>query len=960
MAERNLSVCLFLIVVFTFPILSFTDVQGQSSEFFISGQALDYVTNDYLRNASVSIWHSSNRGSSVTWNFIKEVKTDLNGKFSVKVQSGFQYRVYSYNLNSESKALDYAPSFEDFFLIENVTLFFRLIPAASIVFDGSLWFVESSKPSTQYSFIIVDNSASRLNNGSFVNIYGASSHNFLGLPLNRILVPVDRNITIIVNATVIVGTAAVFRSFTINDLKHLNMTKGRTVSTDIRKYSSQANLDIVYGRLSVSEQLIEKLELQDFYVVAERQDLSKVRKLLMSAQTKYDNRQYDECYSNIREGYLNVVTTIQRLEDIYANATSSVIFLTFFLAFTALAVSYLLSKRLLIRGLMSIPFFGILFLLFYLTYPGCRVVPWSLLIPVAAASLGIVTIITPLFSALVGERIVSIMSLAKLNLGRRRLRFILTLMSTIVLVMSFVSLTSFSAGYGLTTKPFYTLSANPKGVLMKQFILPEYRSAIGFYALDSSTLNLLNERVNIITVAPKAETLPATVSFMSLSPIGNPSITARIFGILGIKASVESQVTHIERIVVQGRYLIDGENDTGLISVLMARDLGVKVGENIILNVGATPKKEMKIVGLFDDGLFSSLRDIDGELLIPKKKVMFEGMDPVLRPCESYETIITTWHNALELPTVALSRIDILTEDSKSDSSIARDIALEQGFDVYYSTGSQNYEIVVSTYLETKGLAILIPWVIVIISMIITVLNSIFEQQREIAILSSVGLNPSHLAGLFISEALIIGIVGGGIGYLLGLGSYKLMAFFSIIVEVRSKVSAAWSIAAVSVSLAAVLVGALIALRYSVVITPSLMRRWQKEENAPSIGKSWVFQMPIRLQEADLDPMFKYVISRFQKRLQAVSIDLNPEDFRLTLSDEENAGIKTKTFKFSCIPRQRITIGGVSFNLVASKGKDDDAYSLMVVFGMGKDNAVYKTADFLRMEIIGWNTLKRK
>jgi putative ABC transport system permease protein len=139
-------------------------------------------------------------------------------------------------------------------------------------------------------------------------------------------------------------------------------------------------------------------------------------------------------------------------------------------------------------------------------------------------------------------------------------------------------------------------------------------------------------------------------------------------------------------------------------------------------------------------------------------------------------------------------------------------------------------------------------------------MNAIFERRKEIAILSSVGLNPTHIGTLFMAEAAIIGIVGGGVGYLLGIGGYQAMLALSITVEVRQKISAVWSLASVGVALAAVLVGAVIAIKNSVSITPSTLRRWTMEQKVEDNGELLQFNIPIRLRENEVDPLLNFIM----------------------------------------------------------------------------------------------------
>ena len=92
--------------------------------------------------------------------------------------------------------------------------------------------------------------------------------------------------------------------------------------------------------------------------------------------------------------------------------------------------------------------------------------------------------------------------------------------------------------------------------------------------------------------------------------------------------------------------------------------------------------------------------------------------------------------------------------------------------------------------MEGEGLPLIIPWAIVVLNVVVTMLNSLFERRREINILSSVGLNPAEIASIFVAEASIMGFIAGGLGYLLGLSFYRLMPLLGLTLEVQQKVSA--------------------------------------------------------------------------------------------------------------------------------------------------------------------------
>ena len=103
--------------------------------------------------------------------------------------------------------------------------------------------------------------------------------------------------------------------------------------------------------------------------------------------------------------------------------------------------------------------------------------------------------------------------------------------------------------------------------------------------------------------------------------------------------------------------------------------------------------------------------------------------------------------------------------------------------------------------MEGEGLPLIIPWAIVVLNVVVTMLNSLFERRREINILSSVGLNPAEIASIFAAEASIMGFIAGGLGYLLGLSFYRLMPLLGLTLEVQQKVSAVRALAAIGISI---------------------------------------------------------------------------------------------------------------------------------------------------------------
>ena len=176
---------------------------------------------------------------------------------------------------------------------------------------------------------------------------------------------------------------------------------------------------------------------------------------------------------------------------------------------------------------------------------------------------------------------------------------------------------------------------------------------------------------------------------------------------------------------------------------------------------------------------------------------------------------------------------------SYNATDFAERLALERGYLSWANTIEGYFSYRLGNYFQGKGASLVIPWIIVVLNVIITMLNSLFERRGEIEILSSVGLNPAQISAVFIAEAFITGFIAGGFGYLIGLGFYKGLSILNIGLLVQQKVSAIWSLAAIGLAISAVFTGAYAALQNSIVITPSLMRRWIIKRDKESFQEPW-------------------------------------------------------------------------------------------------------------------------
>ncbi|MCK4953278.1 hypothetical protein KAS14_05800 [Candidatus Bathyarchaeota archaeon] len=939
----------------------------------IEGLVIEDLTNDPIENATVIIWTEGGKLKSTS-------ETDSNGYYKIEIEGGVECRVYAYYDNQSTLGFDYVPAFQSFYLHEEteVNITFRLVPAASIILDGDILFVESTKTPSKITFTVIDpNSGFPLTGNDRVYIYEDtySSHtHFLDLTSSHVIIPADVDVNIKVNSSVFVenegyGSSIVYHDFIIGSGESFKLSKGLMVHVDVRKYSTQFNLNLLKDLVGNVEETLNETEKKGFYIIAETRDLETIGGLMKKAEEELTQDLYDKSHADLREAYIGIADLNNRLGLMHAEASISTNILIIFLAFTAIALAYIFLERVPQKVLATCIIYAALLLVLHRTYPGSKIIDTALFLKTGIASLSAAFSFAFILPHILKERAVegriafrsaltAVFSMAKRNLRRRRLRFTLTLITVTVLVMSFVSLTSFSTGYGLTARPLVTATPPSEGFLIRTPRSPTLPSIITFLALNPSAVDWIQGKSETTLIAPKAENIPSLEPLAKLEFANNSAQVIQLHGILGIQPSAEDSITHFNSIIIDGRNLRDNE-EAVLISTLAAEKLNATIGDKLLSN-----GFEVELVGIFEGNLFNQLRDLDGTPITPKKTIMIDPGDAsrhipptyAVVPCNPSEIVITTWQNALNYSRVLLSRIAAQVNDAQNILPLARRVALERDYWVWSAIGGQVYLTSLKEYFEVKGLPIFIPWFIVMLNIVTTMLNAIFERRREIAILSSVGLNPSHITALFVAESSIIGIIGGGVGYLSGLSLYRIMSMLSITLEIRQKVSAAWSIGALGIAATAVVIGALVALRSSVIVTPSLLRRWKVKEKPSTLEEQWVFNIPTKIRQSEINAFLDYIKRRFKKYESNVDV---LRIGRLKQIDEETPQDITKRIKFNYYYGGGTFGGFFTVNeFVATKKKGEEIYTIKM-FSKGSEDWSYKTANFIRTLILEWSAVKK-
>jgi len=363
------------------------------------------------------------------------------------------------------------------------------------------------------------------------------------------------------------------------------------------------------------------------------------------------------------------------------------------------------------------------------------------------------------------------------------------------------------------------------------------------------------------------------------------------------------------------------------------------------------------VVGILDDAKVNQLRDLDGQSPLPMKivetgrvempatLVITEG----LVPCDASEVIITTFGEFFGHPEFNLIRLDLLLQEGLDLGEYAVKLALVKGFQAWASTVDGVHMANLTTYYEGKGLPLLVPWMIVVLTVAVTTLNSLFERRREIYVFSSIGMNPSHISGIFLAEVTMLGLVASGAGYLFGLVWYKLMAFFTVSLQVKMKTSAIWALGAMVVSLAAVLAGSWTVLRTSTVITPSLRRRWYSTRQIePAQGRQEQI-LPVTLAESEINEFESYVYNALASHMN----DINNFTAQIKKTRKMEDGNPTYIIDF-VYRAAHAPVGGIyAINRLTIK-REPEGRCVVLFTSRGDSESTVKASSLMRKTVLQW------
>ncbi|MGB9760010.1 MAG: FtsX-like permease family protein [Thermoproteota archaeon] len=589
--------------------------------------------------------------------------------------------------------------------------------------------------------------------------------------------------------------------------------------SDLANFIKHENMKIINNLTSSINNYMNLLENQGYYLENTREKFSNALKILGVQNSS-------NFLISVTSQKLSYELLKEVLSSLRSFSTSSVFFIYMFLltGILSLALARIIAKKPDNGYFVPIALFIILFTMVSQTFPQTKLDLSSLLI-VFLFIVILVWLCVALYNLLELENIktaggvslfaaISVMfSFISGFLSKRKLRTFLVLFSIVTITWGLTCLSSVSVSF--TT---YSQTLGIKSSLGKTYLVLE--STSNSISVTPNLLYFLSQINEIQSIAPK---LTWTNLISPLDTIAGVPIS----GVVSVSTN-SPLVYQLESAVSPNEALYEVASSQGkiIISDLMAKSSGKQVGDLVFIK-----GRRYQIAGILNSKVLSKISDVDGQDLLPK--VMVAESPASIPP----ENVIILNDRDVTFSGSFVNKLYLKLEGNVPVSNIANAISMFQNLFVYVAKPNSTMEVYYpSTKFNVVGSELILPIILGFLIIFLTFSSYTYERKREIFTLTTIGANPDHIFLIFLYESAVIGFVGGALGYILGIATFRFLSFTGIIIPVDVKVDIGSSILILFFTIFMSIVGALLpSLRASVSAVPSLRRRWSTE--AILVGK---------------------------------------------------------------------------------------------------------------------------
>jgi hypothetical protein len=796
----------------------------------------------------------------------------------------------------------------------------HLPKAANIILEDDIRFVESPNISPAPSFLVkvlkLDGSTfqSEYPNEDLIILYGPNSEDarFLDLDERIVIVPADEELILEVNSIILLErekTGADYYGFleflVDNQEKGYLLEHGNQIELSLAEYALPLSFEVIQSEVSNLFSELGKAERSGFYVSDQKRKTNEVNELIEEARGKLQVKQYTNSISDLRIGYLKIISIIEELEGMGDTARTGINLIPTFLAVFTIATAVITFDQRKRKISSSLIYYAIAISIFLVVYPHSGIVDLTTLAGIIALSLllpflimfGVPSILKE--KAVYGRppisRLISVLfSLAKRNVRRKKVRTLLTVTSiaTVIFAMTvFTSVTRFQDIFVEAAESSYQFKIDSAYIRN----VPEEKddgSIFHFLPISPEDVAWLREQEGINNLAAKAESLPREEEIGNLIA-GERSI--KLWGIIGFSDEEGIFTDYEQSILTSGKGVTESDQYSIMISQSAAMTLQISIGSTVNLL-----ENDFTVTGFFSDSTIGNLEEIDSKPFIPSYLEFDQDTgEYVLMPTNPSQVIIMRYEDAIELfkplGRITVSRVILNTNLSEpEEDEFIKYLLQSREYISYVQRDDSTSLFYLGVGVEWTGLTVLIPIIIAGLNIIVTMINVVQGREKEMALYTTVGLSPSHIAILIIAEGLVMGLLGGGLGYLSGLLSYRLFIIFAIDIAVRPNLEWYWSVGTTLVALLISLLATIKpAMNAMLIAVPSGVRQLkltqkEKEIRKEKITETYVtrdFRLTFKILQKEKDIFSEHMLGKFEELKSSFTYRIEDLEFEESKTD---------------------------------------------------------------------------
>ncbi len=449
------------------------------------------------------------------------------------------------------------------------------------------------------------------------------------------------------------------------------------------------------------------------------------------------------------------------------------------------------------------------------------------------------------------------------NMRRRKARTILTTLTLVVMTFIVLSFTSIVPELKLDETPSSNVPTY-SGILMRNPGLDPMQLA--------TYRQIANEFEGKGSVVRRGYYYGSDIGDIGILSLQRADRVAEVRAMLGLDPD-EAKVTHPERALLPGgRWFRPGERNVMILPRPIAEQLKVDPGEVGKAKVSYAGV-DYTVIGIADTSILRSIYDLDGDGFMPPdfslskqyqelKATSNQAFRSFIRLDPSTVFILpasTSFDLGADLRTVAVH----FQEPSQTRTALEH-LMPRLRLNLYASVlDKDSKDLVVRQFSVQQSsksvglLLIIVQMAIAAVFVLNTMVASVFERTKEIAIFSSIGLAPNHIAMLFFAESVVYGILGAVIGYLVAQATAKLIVATNTLEGLTLNFSSTSAVMSAGLVMGIVLLSTIYPAKKAAQIAAPA-RNDEAFETEPE-GDTWNIPLPFSIGEDEAAPLTNFL-----------------------------------------------------------------------------------------------------